>query len=620
MCGVIGYIGQGIPTHSLYLGLKQLEYRGYDSSGIAVLENSEYFIQKSEGKLFELEKKLNLIPDMCHLGIGHTRWATHGKPSEENAHPHRSGPIVLLHNGIIENYRDLKSDLSQLGYTFNSETDTEVAVHLIHHEYKLLDLPHGEEKMKLALMNSVKKIKGAYSFGIINSHTPDTLYALKSGSPLVIGLGTTGHFFASGITALLDQTKNILIMEDEDLAILKTNSIQIFNFEGQLVSRQPIHLDWSSHMIEKAGFRHFMLKEIHENPFAIQKTMEGRIDKITQKILFPELKTLDMKNIQKIQLIACGTSYYASLVGKFFMESLTGLTVEVDLASEYRYRSCTANPHTLSIAISQSGETADTLQALKYAKSFGAQTLSVVNVPGSSIGHIAQFEVLTHAGPEIGVASTKAFSAQLTLLSLFALYFQQSLIENKITLPKHLVSGKDFIDSLPLLPSLVDRVLSLSSSIQTIANNYHHDSQMIFIGRGPLWPIALEGALKLKEISYIHAEGYAGGELKHGPIALIDSDLTVVALMPKDPVYYDKIISNIEEIKARGGKILGIGSENDAHAMDLSDHYIPLPDCSPWLHPFLSTVPLQLFAYWVAVAKGTDVDQPRNLAKSVTVE
>jgi glucosamine--fructose-6-phosphate aminotransferase (isomerizing) len=615
MCGVIGYVGPGAGPSFFLNALRRLEYRGYDSAGIAMLTPEGVAIERAEGKLSQLERKLERLPSSAKVGIGHTRWATHGKPTENNAHPHRSGPIVLLHNGIIENYRQLKEELMTKGYTFLSETDTEVAAHLLHDEYVKLKSGSPEERMRLAMRSLVGQLKGAFAFGILCLDTPEVLYSAKLGSPLVIGQSEGECYLASGITALVEHTRQFLVVEDSEIVILKPSGIEIESFEGKPVARAFSKVEWSVSMMEKGGYRHFMLKEIHEHPLAIAQTLNGRIERDVGRINLVDLGVgkLPLKSLQRLQIIACGTSYYAALLSKYFIEAQSRIPVEVDLASEYRYRASTVDQNTLVVAVSQSGETADTLQAIKSARAHGAYTLAIVNVPGSTIAHACHAESLTKAGPEIGVASTKAFAAQVTALHLLGLALGQE---------RESLSSVDLharIDDLVKIPSLVEKALGLSESIERLANKFQQTTNLLFIGRGPQWPVALEGSLKLKELSYIHAEAYAAGELKHGPIALIDENMCVVCLAPRDR-YYEKTISNIEEIKARGGRILAVGQEDDAMLKSIADDFIEIPECSETILPFITTIPMHLLAYWIAVRKGTDVDQPRNLAKSVTVE
>lgn len=616
MCGVIGYVGPGATPQFFFNGLKRLEYRGYDSAGIAMLGKDGICVERAEGKLLNLEKKLKDLPETTVIGIGHTRWATHGRPTENNAHPHRSGVITLLHNGIIENYRPLKEKLVKLGYKFLSETDTEVAAHLINYEYSQLPKTISAfERMQTAIFKCVKELRGAYAFAIICTDSPDTLYAVKLGSPMVIGQGDGENYLASGITALVEHTRQIYIMEDNQVAFLKADSIDFFDFEQKKVSIKPIKVDWSVAMMEKGGYRHYMLKEIHDHPQAVANGLLGRIERDLGRVSLKDfgIDSLKLKDVDRVQIIACGSSYYAGLTAKYLIERVAKIPVEIDLASEYRYKASTVNTKTLSIAVSQSGETADTLQAIKYARENGAQTLALVNVPGSSIGYACHAQSQLQAGPEIGVASTKVFTSQILSLMLVGL----SIAQEKQSVPQKQIS--EILDELFKIPSLIENCLGLSNQIEAMTQRYLNLTSMLFIGRGPMWPIALEGALKIKELSYIHAEGYAGGELKHGPIALIDENMTTVCLVPQDE-YKEKTISNIEEIKARGGRILAIGTAGDPELKHLASDIIEIPACSPVISPFLMTIPIHLFAYWLAVRKGTDVDQPRNLAKSVTVE
>jgi glucosamine--fructose-6-phosphate aminotransferase (isomerizing) len=616
MCGVIGYIGKGATPEFFFNGLKRLEYRGYDSAGIAMLTHEGIFIERAEGKLLNLQSKLKNLPPKAVAGIGHTRWATHGKPTENNAHPHRSSNIVLLHNGIIENHTSLKKMLREKGYEFKSETDTEVAAHLLHFEFSKQDKSiKPEERMKTAIHKMVEQLKGAYAFGILCQEIPNTLYAVKLGSPLVIGIGEGENYIASGITALVEHTQKTIVLEDREIAYLTPNGVEITTFDAAPVHRQPSKVEWSVAMMEKGGYRHFMLKEIHEQPQALAQTLSGRINRDSGRINLEDygVAKIDLAQINRLQLIACGTSHYASLLGKYFIESVARIPVEIDLASEYRYRPCTADNQTLAVAISQSGETADTLQAIKYARESGARTLAIVNVPGSTIAHNCECESLIHAGPEIGVASTKVFSSQVMSLFLLGLAIAQE--RKSLSAARQ----KEIAEDLVKAPSLVESCLELSKHIEGLANTYHKYSSILYIGRGSQWGIALEGALKLKELSYIHAEAYAGGELKHGPIALIDENMPVVCLAPQD-AYYEKMVSNIEEVRARGARTLTIGFADDEELKHISNDFIPVPRAPELLLPFLTTIPMHLLGYWIAVRKGTDVDQPRNLAKSVTVE
>lgn len=616
MCGVIGFVGEPQSAEFLFDGLKKLEYRGYDSAGIAMIADGEVYVQRAEGKLSGLRSKLKHMPESAGIGMGHTRWATHGKPTEQNAHPHASRRLVLLHNGIIENFRELKERVEGYGYVLKSETDTEVAAHLLDYLFTVQsdDLPV-VARMENAIRALTKELRGSYAFGILCPDDPSVLFAVKMGSPVVLGRKENLSLMASGMTALVEHTQDILVMEDGEYALLSRNEIVLKGLDGTTVDRAPQKVLWNAAMIEKGGFRHFMLKEIHDQPTSLGETLSGRVDRETGLIKLAELgiESLRFEAVRSVHVIACGTSYYAGLLARYFMEETLGLPVQVELASEYRYKAVTANEGVLAIAISQSGETADTLQAIKLARSAGAQTLALVNVPGSSIAHVCQAESLMRAGPEIGVASTKAFTAQVMSLALIALAAGQ---EAK-NLPGEAISR--VTEALFKVPRYIEALLGQGDNIERIALQHKNRSSMLFIGRGPQFPVALEGALKLKELSYIHAEGYAAGELKHGPIALIDENLAVFCICPSDR-YREKTISNIEEIRARGGHIIGLGTQGDAELRSLSHDYIEIPRVDELILPYLTTIPVQLFAYWVAVHKGTDVDQPRNLAKSVTVE
>lgn len=616
MCGIIGYVGDRANSLLLYNGLKRLEYRGYDSSGIATQVGTTVSIVRAEGKLINLEKKLHLLPSSLTTGMGHTRWATHGKPTELNAHPHRSGSIILLHNGIIENYTSLKRSVLEKGYEISSETDTEIAAHLLNYNYTLLkrhdSLSDKRQLIKEAILSLVTSLEGTFAFGIMCADIPDEVYCVKYGSPLIIGLGKKENYFASGINALVEHTNRMIIMEDREIALLSKEKVEIFSFSGQQISREAIEVSWTSSMLEKNGYQHFMLKEIHEEPRAVSQALTNKID-IKNKMIRNSVGNINLREIDRIQIVSCGTSFYAGLLARYYIEKFAKIPIEVELASELRYRHATINASTLSIAVSQSGETIDTLQSIKHLKKHGAKTLALVNVPNSSIGHECDSESITFAGPEVGVASTKAFMAQACCLLTLGLEVAQS----KQSMPRENISS--YIDDLFKIPSLLDRTLSLSQKIESLASKYSRSKNLLFIGRGPQWAIASEGALKLKEITYIHAEAYAAGELKHGPIALINENMTVVCLAPKDD-YHDKTISNIEEIRARGGKILSIGDEGDEALKGISDDFIGIASAPTLAQPFITALILHLFAYWAAVTKGTDVDQPRNLAKSVTVE
>lgn len=615
MCGVIGYVGKGATPQFLFNGLKRLEYRGYDSAGIAMAAEEGIKVVKAEGKLSALERLLGELPERASAGIGHTRWATHGRPSSVNAHPHQSGPITLLHNGIIENHAVLRIRLERDGYHFLSETDTEVAVHLLHRWYRQETEGSAEERMTRALVRTVRELKGAYAFAILCEDTPGVLYAAKQGSPLALGRGTGENYLASGIAALVEHTSDVLMLQDGDIAVLDGERIAIVDQSGNPVNREFFQANWSAEMLDKGGFAHYMLKEIHEHPVAIRETLAGRLSASERPVDLARsgFEALDLASVDRIQLIACGTSFYAAQVGRYVIEQLTGVPVETDLASEYRYRASTVRKGTLTVAISQSGETIDTLFAVRHAIDRGARGLAIVNAQGSSIGLACHAECRLMAGPEVGVASTKAFSAQMSALFLLGLAVAQ---EQKS------ISGAmlaQYASELLLAPTYVEQALSVSDEVKSIADKMYRVPALSFIGRGPQWPVACEGALKVKELAYLFAEAYAGGEMKHGPIALIDGDLTTVVLAPRDG-YFEKTISNIAEIRARGGKILAVGMEGDSELQALSEHFIGLPHVPTLIQPFLTAVPMHLLGYWIAERRGHDIDQPRNLAKSVTVE
>ncbi|MFH1873840.1 MAG: glutamine--fructose-6-phosphate transaminase (isomerizing) [Pseudomonadota bacterium] len=609
MCGIIGYVGDRQAKDVLLDGLKRLEYRGYDSAGIAIY-NSEVVIKRAEGKLAKLEAIVNEAPPQGHLGIGHTRWATHGRPSETNAHPHRAGNIILVHNGIVENHVELKDFLEKNGHEFTSETDTEVACHLISH------FAVESNNTFEAIQKALQKIRGSYALVIMDVKDKTRLYMAKKASPLVIGLGQGENFVASDIPALLPYTKHMIFLDDGEIGILTKDSVQIFSDKGEPVAKEPQNIPWNPLMAERGGYKHFMLKEIFEQPTAVENTLAGRISHATDAILLDEIKTIFPNNTfpyNEITIIACGTSWHAGLVGKYYIEKFARIRVNVDLASEYRYRNPIVDEKTLVIPISQSGETADTLAAVKMVQEKGAKVLSICNVVGSSISRIAEANLYTHAGPEIGVASTKAFTAQLAVLLLFALYLGHYLknIDNQ--------TYHKYVEEMFTIPRKLKKILDSADQIKAIAEEIVSAPNVIFIARGASYPIALEGALKLKEISYMHAEGFPAGELKHGPIALVDNDIPVIATIPQDDTY-EKTLSNIEEVRARGAKVISITTNGQSDLKNISAHVISIPKASWFITPLLATIPLQLIAYYVADHKGTDVDQPRNLAKSVTVE
>ena len=613
MCGIVGYIGTRKVVPILLEGLKRLEYRGYDSAGIVYFSDGTLKKHRSEGKLSNLEELMEQEGDVkSTIGLGHTRWATHGAPSEANAHPHSdcSGNLVVVHNGIIENYRSLREELKKKGHAFSSETDTEILAHLIE-EFL-------EDDLTLAVRKALEKVEGSFALGVLWAKQPDMLIAARNQSPLVLGTHESGaSFMASDIPALLPYTRKVVFLDDMELAVLKDGDWQVMRLDsGAPVSKEIQTIDWNAGMAEKAGFKHFMLKEIFEQPQAILNTFRGRLDPETGGINLPEigLSKEELRNLKRISFVACGTSWHAALVARYWIEKWAEIPVEVDIASEFRYRKLLLDENVLVIPISQSGETADTLAGMRLAKSLGAKVVSICNVLGSTITREAHGTIYTHAGPEIGVASTKAFTSQLTALFLLTLHLAQS--RDKIS-P---ADSKKLAASLLELPALLEQELPrLQNSMDVIANEFAQSRDFLYLGRGSNFPIALEGALKLKEISYIHAEGYPAGELKHGPIALIDRDMPVLALAPKDPVY-PKVISNVEEVKARHGRIILVGAEGDSDLHTISDHVIFMPEVHEELNPILYTIPLQLLSYQIANLRGCDVDQPRNLAKSVTVE
>ncbi len=609
MCGIVGYIGKQEATPIIFDGLRKLEYRGYDSAGIATLQPDGIAVRRSEGKLVNLEKLLREQPLPGCIGIGHTRWATHGRPSETNAHPHRSGSVVVVHNGIIENYLSLKEQLQALGYNFSSQTDTEVIAHLIQERLKQTQSFEG------AVRAALQELHGAFAVCILCTEQPDTMIAAKVGSPMVVGLGEGEFFVASDIPAILAYTREMVFMEDGEMAIFKGNSASFSTIAGELLDKKPRHIDWSPHMAEKGGYKHFMLKEIHEQPRAVRDTIAGRLLEQQGDVYLEDIGYDDdaLKTVQRMVIVACGTSWHAALTGKFLIEGHCRIPVEIDIASEFRYRKPVINDRTLVMVISQSGETADTLAALREAKKLGAMNIAICNVLDSSIARDAAGVIYTHAGPEIGVASTKAFVTQLTALYLFTIRFGRAIASIDAA------KGQQMIADLKRVPELLEQALHLNEETEKVARQYMNARDFLYLGRGRNFPIALEGALKLKEISYIHAEGYPAGEMKHGPIALIDEHVPVVVLVPKNSTY-EKTISNMEEVIARSGRVIAVCTQGDLEVRDKAETILELPSLNDDLDPVLLSVPLQLLAYHIAVLKGTDVDQPRNLAKSVTVE
>ncbi len=609
MCGIVGYIGGQQATPIILEGLKKLEYRGYDSAGIATLADGGSAIRRSQGKLINLENLLRDQPLAGTVGIGHTRWATHGRPSEINAHPHKAGPVILVHNGIIENHLQLKNQLKLIGHTFKSETDSEVIAHLIE------ETLNTEADFEKAVRQTLAQLRGAFAVCILNEKDPGALIAAKQGSPMVVGLGEGEYFVASDVPAILANTREMVFMEDGELVVFRNGSACFSTIAGAPLDKKARHIDWSPLMAEKGGYRHFMLKEIHEQPRAVRDTIAGRLLEEEGDVHLETLQFSDrqLAAIKRIVIIACGTSWHSALLGKFYIEGLCRIPVEVDFASEFRYRNPVVDESTLVIVISQSGETADTLAALREAKLCGAMNLAICNVVDSSIAREAAGVIYTHAGPEIGVASTKAFVTQLIALYLFTIRLGRA---NCTIDAAH---GRRMIASLKQVSGLLVETLKLNEEVEAIAKKYMNARDFLYIGRGKNYPIALEGALKLKEISYIHAEGYPAGEMKHGPIALIDEDVPVVVLVPQGSTY-EKTLSNMEEIIARGGRVIAISSVGDEDIRDRAETVIEIPSLDEDLEPLLLSVPLQLLAYHIAVLKGTDVDQPRNLAKSVTVE
>jgi glutamine---fructose-6-phosphate transaminase (isomerizing) len=617
MCGIVGYIGNREAVPLIVDGLRRLEYRGYDSAGVAVFSNSgQLDIRRASGKLRNLEESIRNRPLAGSYGIGHTRWATHGRPTEENAHPHRdcTGTIVVVHNGIVENYLALRKQLIAEGHTFVTETDTEVIAHLVE---KYLN-----GNLEEAVCTALKQITGVFAIGVIAAKDPRKIVAARSGPPVVVGLGKDEFFVASDVPAVLSHTRDMIFLNDGDVAVLTEGGVKLMDFNGKTVRRQVSHILWDPIMAEKGGYKHFMLKEIFEQPRAIKDTMLGRVGQESGRVFLDEvnISETDFKSFQQVKIVACGTSWHAGLAGKFIVERLARLPVEVDYGSEFRYRDPIIQPNTLTIVISQSGETADTIAAQREAKHKGSKTLAICNVVGSMITREAAGTLITHAGPEIGVASTKAFTSQITALLILGMYLGQLRgtlsPEASFTLTQEMMQ----------IPGKLEHVLAQTAIYDDMAKHLSKAQDFLYLGRGIHFPIALEGALKLKEISYIHAEGYPAGEMKHGPNALIDENLPVVVLATKDPeseeskVHYEKTVSNIQEVKARSGIVVAVACEGDEEVAKMADHLITIPVTRELLLPLLEMIPLQLLAYHIAVRRGCDVDQPRNLAKSVTVE
>jgi glucosamine--fructose-6-phosphate aminotransferase (isomerizing) len=616
MCGIVGYIGPRNVMPVLVGGLEKLEYRGYDSAGVCAVEKGSFALYRAEGKLANLRNILiekNLYGQEAlssqSIGIGHTRWATHGRPSETNAHPHVAGEICVVHNGIIENYVELREMLKKEGCTFSSETDSEIAAHLINHH-----LPSSSSLFE-ALKKATHEIRGSYALVVMSTRFPDSLVIAKNSTPVVLGMAEGEVFVASDIPAILEYTRKVIILEDGDMAEIKIGHIHIES-EGKKIERPVTQISWDPVTASKGGYRHFMMKEINEQPQVVTETFRGRVNQANGEVLIQDLELSDdvIKKIKKISIVACGTAWHSGLVAKFYFETLAGIPTEVDYASEFRYRTPLLDDDTLFMVISQSGETADTLGGLTLASQYTKNTLAICNVVGSSIARKVKSVFYTHAGPEISVASTKAFVTQLTAAYLLALHFGK--VRGKLTEGE----VREHTDNLMHLPSMISKALLADKQIERISKKYGKSHGFLFLGRGILYPIALEGALKLKEISYIHAEGYPAGEMKHGPIALINEELPVVVLIGKDGPNYEKVMSNLMEVAARGGRIIAVADEPSEELKSLAWETIEVGAVPPMLMPMVFAVPLQLLSYHVAVYRGTDVDQPRNLAKSVTVE
>jgi glutamine---fructose-6-phosphate transaminase (isomerizing) len=623
MCGIVGYVGKKSVVPVILEGLRRLEYRGYDSAGIAVCGNGEGLqLRRAEGKLRNLEESIRQKPLEGTYGIGHTRWATHGRPTEENAHPHRdcTGKIVVVHNGIVENYLGLKKKLIEEGHKFTTETDTEIIAHLV--EKHSAPSGNGRPLLEDAVRKTIKQLSGVFALAVISTEDPNKIVAARNGPPAVIGMGNGEYFVASDVPAILHHTRDIFFLADGDMAVVTPNGVQLTDFDGKPVARQVQRVTWDPIQAEKGGFKHFMLKEIYEQPNSVRETTLGRVSQQTGHIFLDqmEISEAEFRAARKINIIACGTSWHAGQAGKFMIESLARVPVEVDYASEWRYRNPIVDPDTITLVISQSGETADTIAAQREAKAKGSKTLAICNVVGSMITREAAGTLYTHAGPEIGVASTKAFTAQLTALYIFGMYLAQV---RGVMKPEQ---ARSAMLELTRIPAKLEHLLLQDEACDELAKRYQKVHDFLFLGRGIHYPIALEGALKLKEISYIHAEGYPAGEMKHGPNALIDENLPVVVIATRDSnspdslLRYEKTISNLKEVKARSGVVIALATEGDADIKESVDHVLYIPPAPEELSPILEIVPLQLLAYHIAVRRGCDVDQPRNLAKSVTVE
>jgi glucosamine--fructose-6-phosphate aminotransferase (isomerizing) len=617
MCGIVGYIGDQQVAPLLIQGLKRLEYRGYDSAGVAVAKNGSILVRKEAGKIAELERLLSDEPVQGTYGIGHTRWATHGPPTTRNAHPHVSekGDFAVVHNGIIENASSLRRRLAERGHVFASETDTEVLVHLIEEIYNTADGRAGES-LERAVEAALEQVEGTYGIAVISTRDPGKIVVARLGSPLLIGVGEDGEtFVASDAAAVIAHTRNVIYLNDGDMATITSDGYTVHRPAHGPVHREISHVDWDLDEVERGGYPHFMLKEIMEQPSSLTETMRGRLLEEEGSVKLGGLTGMDeeLRAVKRVVILGCGTSWHSGLIGEYLLEDIARVPTEVEYASEFRYRRPVIEPNTLAIAISQSGETADTLWAMREAKQMGATTLGIVNVVGSTIARETDAGVYLHAGPEIGVASTKAFTSQVVVMAMITVHLGR--LRGTLTASR----GREIVRALQQLPEQVERILEMEPALRELAEEYRDHRNFLYLGRGYNFPAALEGALKLKEISYIHAEGYPAAEMKHGPIALIDEDMPVVVIAPRDAVY-DKVRSNIDEVKARGGRVIGVLSEGDEELMKVVDHVITIPRTHDALTPILASVPLQLLAYHIAVLRGCNVDQPRNLAKSVTVE
>jgi glucosamine--fructose-6-phosphate aminotransferase (isomerizing) len=611
MCGIVGYIGRDQTAVDVLMdGLARLEYRGYDSAGVAVFDEGEIVVRRATGKLSNLAGILRDKPLAGQVGIGHTRWATHGKPSEKNAHPHRSGSVVIVHNGIVENHVSLRDEMESAGRTMDSDTDTELIAHLIEQR-----LEQGDDLLA-AVRASCARLRGSYAFGVLSSHDPDHIVVAKNGgSPMILGIGEKAAYLASDIPAILPYTRQMVFLADGEFAVLSENGVDLIDADGRPMTREPMAIQWDPISAEKGGYDRFMQKEIFEQSRAVMDTIGARIIdndcdvELDNIVISPE----EASAVSRIHMVACGTSFYACMVGKFFYEQMAGISADVDLASEFRYRNPVMDESSILVPVSQSGETADTLAALREGREKGARVISICNTRDSSIARESDDVFYTHAGPEIGVASTKAFTTQI--IGHYLLALKLGIARGKIDRDQ----ARERIGELMRLPRFIESTLQLDQEVKAVAKKYFHSKNFLFLGRGIMYPIALEGALKLKEISYIHAEGYAAGEMKHGPIALIDEDMPVVVIATRGPLY-EKVLSNLEQVRTRDGSVIAIATEGDEKIADIANEVIHIPDLGEFLTSVIAVLPLQLLAYHVAVWKGTDVDQPRNLAKSVTVE